>query len=104
MIAKLGFHGTYAQAAHIPDRSTSNTVDAEARAAIEAILVALEGKGLVAGGWPRSTASRSLIMPVRGKTARDHLSTVRPLVFSCRQRNPPDRKRAELPPGYRTCR
>ena len=49
--AKVGFHGVAptAQAAHIPDPSGGSTVDAEARAAINAILVALEGKGLVAG-------------------------------------------------------
>ena len=50
--SKVGFHGTTptSQAAHIPDPSGGTTVDAEARAAIGAILVALEGKGLVAGG------------------------------------------------------
>ena len=37
------------QYAHIPDPSGGTTVDAEARAAIEAILLVLEGKGLVAG-------------------------------------------------------
>ena len=49
--AQVGFHGVTptAQAAHIPDPSGGTTVDAEGRAAIEAILVALEGKGLVAG-------------------------------------------------------
>ncbi len=49
--AKVGFHGVTptAQAAHIPDPSGDTTVDAEARAAIEAILVVLEGKGFVAG-------------------------------------------------------
>ena len=48
---KVGFHGATptAQAAHIPDPSGGSTVDAEARAAIEAILVVLEGKGLLAG-------------------------------------------------------
>ncbi|MCP5523736.1 MAG: hypothetical protein H7A46_19540 [Verrucomicrobiales bacterium] len=38
-----------AQAAHIPAPSGGTTVDAEARAAINAILAALEGKGVVAG-------------------------------------------------------
>ena len=49
--AKVGFHGVtpVVQAAHIPDPSGGTTVDAEARAAIGAILRALEGKGLVAG-------------------------------------------------------
>jgi hypothetical protein len=49
--AKVGFHGVtpVAQSAHIPDPSGGTTVDAEARAAIGAILVALEGKGLVSG-------------------------------------------------------
>lgn len=49
--AKVGFHGATPtiQAAHIPDLDGGTTVDAEARAAIEAILVALGGKGLVAG-------------------------------------------------------
>jgi len=49
--AKVGFHGVTptAQEAHIPDPSEGSTVDAEARAAINAILVALEGKGFVAG-------------------------------------------------------
>ena len=37
------------QAAHIPDPDGGTTVDAEARAAINAILAALEGKGVVAG-------------------------------------------------------
>ena len=48
--AKVGFHGATptAQAAHIPDPSGGTTVDAEARAAINAILMALEGKGLLA--------------------------------------------------------
>ncbi|MCP5524729.1 MAG: hypothetical protein H7A46_24655 [Verrucomicrobiales bacterium] len=47
-----------AQAAHIPDPSGGSTVDAEARGAIAAILVALEGKGLVAGGVTRSWTGR----------------------------------------------
>ena len=49
--AKVGFHGATptAQAAHIPDPSGGSTVDTEARAAINAILLALEGKGFVAG-------------------------------------------------------
>ncbi|MCP5524727.1 MAG: hypothetical protein H7A46_24645 [Verrucomicrobiales bacterium] len=49
--AKVGFHGVTptAQAAHISDPSGGTTVDAEARAAINVILLALEGKGLVAG-------------------------------------------------------
>ncbi|MCB9911388.1 MAG: hypothetical protein H7A46_18815 [Verrucomicrobiales bacterium] len=49
--AKVGFHGVTptAQAAHIADPSGGTTVDAEARAAINTILVALEGKGVVAG-------------------------------------------------------
>ncbi|MCB9913449.1 MAG: hypothetical protein H6827_10665 [Planctomycetes bacterium] len=38
------------QTAHIPDPSGGTKVDAEARAAVNAILVALEGKGLVAEG------------------------------------------------------
>ncbi|MCB9913451.1 MAG: hypothetical protein H6827_10675 [Planctomycetes bacterium] len=48
---KIGFRGATptVQAAHLPDPSGGTTVDAEARAAIGAILVALEGKGLVAG-------------------------------------------------------
>ena len=48
--AKVGFHGVapVAQAAHIPAPSGGSTVDAEARAAINALLLALEGKGLVA--------------------------------------------------------
>jgi hypothetical protein len=49
--AKVGFHGATptAQAPHIPDPSGGTTVDAEARTAVNAILVALEGKGLLAG-------------------------------------------------------
>ena len=49
--AKVGFHGVTptAQAAHIPDPSGGTTVDAEARAVINAVLVALEGKGFAAG-------------------------------------------------------
>ena len=49
--SKVGFHGVTptAQAAHIPDPTGGTTVDGEARAAIGAILTALEGKGLVAG-------------------------------------------------------
>ncbi|MCB9913332.1 MAG: hypothetical protein H6827_10070 [Planctomycetes bacterium] len=49
--AKVGFHGATptAQAAHLPDPSTGNTVDAEAWAAIDAVLVALERKGRVMG-------------------------------------------------------
>lgn len=51
--AKVGLHGVtpVAQAAHIPhipDPSVGTTVDAQARAVIEAILVALEGKGILA--------------------------------------------------------
>ncbi|MHB9008531.1 MAG: hypothetical protein ACYDC1_16570 [Limisphaerales bacterium] len=48
---KVGFHGVtpVAQAAHIPDPAGGTTVDAEARAAINAILLALAGKGIVAG-------------------------------------------------------
>ena len=49
--AKVGFHGVTptVQAAHIPDPSGGTTVDAEARAAVNANLSALEGKGLLAG-------------------------------------------------------
>lgn len=49
--AKLVFHGAtpMAQAADIPNPSGGTTIEAEARAAIDAILVALEGKGLLAG-------------------------------------------------------
>jgi hypothetical protein len=48
--AKVGFPGVTptAQAAHIAAPSGGATVDAEARSAIDAILAALEGKGLVA--------------------------------------------------------
>ena len=48
--AKIGFHGAMPtdQAAHIPDPSGGTTVDAEARAAVGAILVVLAGKGLLA--------------------------------------------------------
>ncbi|MCP5524733.1 MAG: hypothetical protein H7A46_24675 [Verrucomicrobiales bacterium] len=48
--AKLRFHGVtpLAQAAHIPDPSGGTTIDVEARAAIDAILVLLEWKGLIA--------------------------------------------------------
>ena len=47
--AKVSFHGVtpVLQAAHIPDPSGGSTVDAEARSAINAILVALEAKGVV---------------------------------------------------------
>lgn len=46
----IGFHGAtpVAQAAHIADPSGGATVDSEARTAINAILVALENKGLLA--------------------------------------------------------
>lgn len=49
--AKVGFHGVTptAQAAHKPDPSAGTTVDAEAPAAINAMLAALEAKGLLAG-------------------------------------------------------
>jgi len=49
--SRVGFHGVTptAQAAHIPDPSGGSTVDSDARAATNSILVVLEGKGLLAG-------------------------------------------------------
>ena len=46
----MGFHGVtlVAQAAHIPDPSGGATVDAGARAAINAILVVLDEKEIMA--------------------------------------------------------
>lgn len=49
---KVAFHGAtpVVQAAHIADPSGGATIDSEARTAINAILLVLEGKGIVAEG------------------------------------------------------